>query len=79
MRNVALSKVIPDRSTNADKAPLSANWRGVPVCNAPPRVISHSVSAVCKASSMSWVDMKMVFPPSWLRRISRSIVSTLLG
>ena len=78
---VSESKHIPRPAKNDSRLPSRARSSGEPVCrrllgSVP---ISHIVSAICRASSMSWVDRNTVFPASWLIRYKSSIVSTLLG
>ena len=53
---------------NAPNCPLSASACGEPMATGCCGCISQSVSAICKASSRSWVERKIVFCVSRLRR-----------
>ena len=66
---VSLSKTMPFRSMNFDSSPLSDSSFGVPMAMFS-LVMSHTVSAICRASSKSWVDRKIVLSASRLRRFS---------
>ena len=73
-RRAAASKVMPGASKKLASTPLSASVAGVPmtsgasVLSVVAFLSSHSRSAVCRASSTSCVERKMVLPMSWASR-----------
>ena len=71
--------MIPLREKKLLNVPFSDKSSGVPIVTPFSLSIIQTLSAICKASSKSWVLMKIVFPVSRDNRCNSCIISTLLG